>query len=525
MRKITALATRAMRVDARSLTPHLMRMGLAFFILMQLVSAGVAFSSQAPGKTFFQSIIYTNAIFASFVVTLLFANSITEEKEERTLPLLQIADVPALSILLGKFAPRMISILLILVVQLPYSLLAVTLGGVTLHQVLASYLAVAAYVVLIGNVSLWCSVIFRTTANAAGLAGILVLLYHALPALAHAILIYLQNDSVFGPVAVTGLKWMNTFWQTNVFVQLSQILAAGGREPYFSLQFASNMVIGCLFFGLSWMVFDWFNREIEAAPVARRATRRKAGSARRSRVWSHALVWKDFRFVAGGRRSIAYRMIAYSLLAFIVTGTHSGWNLRRIDLEESASIVAALLFFGFIPMEVALLVGATFHREVKDKTIANLMMLPKSTATIAYSKLAGAFIGVIPSLFFLLLSLAFAPEIVNEILKEIGRSENFLLGGIIIANVVAHLLLYYHLVAYISLSFNGWWALFIAYLVQYFGCIVPVSLVGIFVGAFNIRVPDGVEYLIGILAAAVVFVLVVLLHLLIGRALEKIAAA
>ncbi|MEW4490603.1 ABC transporter permease subunit [Thalassoglobus sp. JC818] len=525
MRKTTALATRAMRVDARSLTPHLMRMGLAFFILMQLISAGVAFNSQAPGKSFFQSIIYANAIFASFVVPLLFANSITEEKEERTLPLLQIADVSPLAILLGKFAPRMISILLILVVQVPYSLLAVTLGGVTLHQVLASYLAVAAYIVLIGNISLWCSVIFRSTANAAGLAGILVLVYHALPALLHTIFVLFQNDTVFGQIASAGVSLMSKYWQTNVFVQLSQILATGGSQPYFSLQFVSNMLVGVLFFGFSWMVFDWFNRETESAPVASKSTRRAARATHRPRVWSHALVWKDFKFVAGGRRSIVFRVVAYSLLAFIVAGVHSGWRLNQLDVEESAGIVAAFLCFGFIPLEVALLVGGTFHREVKDKTLANLMMLPESTAKIAYSKLAGAFIGVIPSVFFLLLSLAFAPGIVSEILKEIGRGENFAIGMIIVANVVAQLLLYYHLVAYLSLSFNGWWALFVAYFVQYFGCLIPTTLVGIFVSAFNIRFSEEFGYLLGMIAAGVVFVLVLLLHVLIGRTLEKKAAA
>ena len=62
---------------------------------------------------------------------------------------------------LGKSTSRLLGAILLLLVQLPFTLLAITLGGVTLNQVIAAYFSLMAYMVLLANVGLLCSVIKR----------------------------------------------------------------------------------------------------------------------------------------------------------------------------------------------------------------------------------------------------------------------------------------------------------------------------------------------------------------------------
>ena len=115
--------------------------------------------------------------FATLAGPLMFATCITEEKEEQTLGLLRMANVGPLSLLLGKLAPRLASALLILIVQFPFTLLAITLGGVGWSQVFAAFCTLLAHVFLIANVGLFCSVVGRRTGSAVGLCAILLFGY------------------------------------------------------------------------------------------------------------------------------------------------------------------------------------------------------------------------------------------------------------------------------------------------------------------------------------------------------------
>ena len=82
-----------------------------------------------------QSLTWVNIWFITLVGVTYFSSAITEEKEERTLGLLRMADIGSGSILLGKWAPRVVGMLSLVAVQFPFTLLAITLGGVTQAQV------------------------------------------------------------------------------------------------------------------------------------------------------------------------------------------------------------------------------------------------------------------------------------------------------------------------------------------------------------------------------------------------------
>ena len=91
----------------------------------------------APGLHFLQEMVWLNLVFITLAGLSYFASAITEEKEEMMLGLLRMTDLNPVAILLGKSTSRLVGALLLLLVQVPFVLLAVTLGGVGLLQIAA----------------------------------------------------------------------------------------------------------------------------------------------------------------------------------------------------------------------------------------------------------------------------------------------------------------------------------------------------------------------------------------------------
>ena len=73
-----------------------------------------------------------NFLIICFAAISYFSAAITEEKEEGTLGMLQLTKLSPFSILLGKSTSKMIGGLLVLLVQVPFAMFAITLGGVRL---------------------------------------------------------------------------------------------------------------------------------------------------------------------------------------------------------------------------------------------------------------------------------------------------------------------------------------------------------------------------------------------------------
>ena len=104
---VMALCERSLRVDARAWGPHLARFGLMIGILaaVWMTQYSMAFLG-APGLRFYQNILYLNLFFMTLLGIGFFSTVITEEKEEDTLGLMQMAGISPLGILLGKVGGR-----------------------------------------------------------------------------------------------------------------------------------------------------------------------------------------------------------------------------------------------------------------------------------------------------------------------------------------------------------------------------------------------------------------------------------
>lgn len=501
---ISALLARAMQMDARMLRTHLFRLGFVALIYGSLLVAQLqAMGRGAPGLYFLQGIVYLNALFITMAGVSFFSSAITEEKEENTLGLLQMAGIGPMSVLLGKSTSRLIQAFMLLLVQFPFTLLSITLGGVTMQQVLAAYASLLAYLIGLANLALFWSVVCRKTGNAAGLTSLMLVLYFIAPFFAdglHAELlsrgwgrgelgtwIHLQVLSMLQIVGDSEIWRRLTVIMATGFgsaTASSQVLTGGwGDLPRFlydtimSTQVVTNTLFGLLCFIAARMAYGPFTRDVDQLTDTRGLVLRSTSKARMftaGRCWNNPLIWKDFQFLTGGYSMAIVKWFVYAALlgVIIVANYYSEYGYRRmIDWPSVIGIFASCLVM-FLVLEAALFAARIFHDEIRLQTMSALLMLPRSIPYLGYSKMVGCLMGLLPGVSWLVVCGILA--VTNDWFRGLsGRhphdyGNGFLLDVVFNPALWGSLLaasIFLHLTTLLSL-FVKWGALPLAFLVM-----------------------------------------------------------
>jgi hypothetical protein len=511
-----ALFTRSLRLESRQIKSYGARMallGVTFIALLITHSMGSFFG--APGLRLFSSIVYIDFFFISIAATSYFASAIAEEKEEMTLGLLRMTSLSPVSILLGKSTTRSLSVIMILAAQFPFTILAVTLGGVGISQVVAAYCTLGAYIVFVSNLALLCSVMCKRAKNAGGLTLFLLLVFFILP-LAGPLLLQLMGFGVpmpFGPVPFMGgrglwgsiFKWM---FDASAFTRLLEIMTTGFSGSAVGFQVISNLTLGAILFLLSWLVFDFFTREEKQAAPARGLAFRRTSALRRlgaRRAWSRPLIWKDFHFLSGGVPGIIIRYIVYGAVLAIVGYIfyRAGFPVRQLAFDYDGFGLAVMVIADIgLFLEMCYFASRIFKEEIKWKTLPAITMLPIPTYKLAYHKALGCLIALIPAATYFVLGAFISPIRFGDII--VGTAYG--LPGVIF---------FLYLVVFFSLIVKRG-ALGLAFLVAYIASMVfSVFVQFAFRGAFSIGL---------VLAYTILAGLIIGLHFAIGALLRKAAA-
>ena len=228
---IFALFGFSRRLESRHYTTYLARTVVAGVILLYLFLSHVGGSmTGAPGLEFFTAVVYVNLVFITLAGFSYFASAIAEEKEEMTLGLLRMTRLSPLAILLGKSASRWIGVTLLLLVQLPFTFLAVTLGGVSLGQIVAAYVMLFAYLVFVSGLAVFCSLLAPTTAKAGFLVGAALLLFYIAPSGGNLLLDFMVGKGVLtksGAVVTDVRAFLELVRLSSPIERVRQILATG----------------------------------------------------------------------------------------------------------------------------------------------------------------------------------------------------------------------------------------------------------------------------------------------------------
>lgn len=485
IRPIFALFTRAVREDSRAKAPYIARGVLAAVILMFLF-----FTEQtskfmgAPGMMFFMSVVHINFFFVTLAGIGYFSSAITEEKEETTLGLLRMTSLNPLSILLGKSTSRLFGAVLLLLAQFPFTLLAVTLGGVSIGQVVAVYCTLAAYVFFLCNLALFGSVVCKRTGAAASLTGLLLFAFYVVPSWVEALLQlairlkYVSAKSGIARVLEPVFGWMRA---ASPYTRLEQILRTGFSDTPVGFQVLADVAMGAGFFLLAWVCFDRFTRnETESAP-RRGFLFRKTSPLRLfgpGRAWTRALFWKEFHFSTGGKTGMLVRFVGFGLLAVYwawMLGIPRRGNSRHWD-AIGYSMMAWMYFF--FALELSLAASRLFRQEIKWKTLSSLGMLPVTVGHIAWQKVAASLVACLPAAFYFLIGFALtAKDIAHSFAHD--HDSGYVLGVLIL--VVLETVFFLFLVLFLSLIIKRGalpLAVAIAYLGNMFAGLSSVMTIG-----------------------------------------------
>jgi ABC-type Na+ efflux pump permease subunit len=411
LRPLFALFVRSLREDTRSRLPTILRAALVALILLILWSNQRSFTNRAtPGREFFLMIMMLNLGFIAIAALSIFSSAIAEEKEDETLTLLRMTRLSALAILFGKSTSRLLSALLLLAVQIPFTLLAITLGGISLNQVWGAYAILGTTTFFLCNLALLSSVYSRTTLRAGFLTGFVGgLIYVVLPFI--GIITTLRMGGPPTAAALSGGTFAQQAWglvlQANPMWALIALLESSLGGVLSVKHLWINVIGGLVCFALSWLLFDRFCKQApEAAPRVRKA---RNGRVRRwgpvGRSWKRLpLAWKDFHFMIGGRFGFFIRVALGAAIfgAIYWFTTDSAARYGRVRWDEAGAVVIACAGF-CAGLELLLLSGRILGSERQRQTLSSLVGLPWSTGKIIRQKILGCLPVFLP---WLLLALA-----------------------------------------------------------------------------------------------------------------------
>ena len=424
LRPLFALFVRSMREDTRSRLPTILRAALVVLILVILWSNQRSFTNRAaPGREFFLMIMMLNLGFIGVAALSIFSSAIAEEKEDETLTLLRMTNLSALAILFGKSTSRLLSALLLLAVQIPFTLLAITLGGVSLDQVWGAYAILGATTFFLCNLALLASVYSRTTIRAGFFTGFIgVILYAVLP-----IIGIVTSLRAVGPAGIGagGGTFAQQAWgwiiQANPIWALAMLLdnRIGGAVSINHIWI--SVIGGFVCFALSWLLFDRFCRQApEAAPRVRKA---RNGKVRRwgpvGRSWSRfPLAWKDFHFMIGGWSGLFLRVLfgaaIFGIVCWIFLESEPNRYYRPSHWrEEICAVVLGCAAF-CAGLELLLLCGRIFGSERQRQTLASLVGLPWTTGKLIRQKILGSLPVFLPWVLLALVAITFAWDAIAE---------------------------------------------------------------------------------------------------------------
>ncbi len=487
---VFALLERSLRVDSRAWSSHLARLGLIGAIYCSLCYALITSSMfGAPGLNFFRGIAYLDATFMTLLGVSFFATSITEEKEEDTLGLMLMAGISPLGILVGKSGGRLWQSLLLIAVQYPFVLLAVTMGGVMAAQITAVTVALLAYMVFLSGFGLLCSTSAPRSQAAVAWMVVGLCVYCLVPVLAkehylsHATWLIKQS----GSRATATAYWTLIEWTSNVciFVAIQDLMTTGVGGSFLSVQVISNLSAGILCAGLSWLLFGLATRDPATEATSRGLVTRRtlsafstgAGTNRLSSfrpapcTWSNPFIWKDFHFVSGGAGMLIVRTIYFGYLgitALAIENKHDGYMMGWFYLTM-------FILWLSVTIDAARVLSRSMQDEVRGQTLSSLMMLPRSPVGIVYSKFAGALIGWLPGPMIALAVTIVSPANRECLVELTARQQGF---GLLLITLVLYFSLIPHFAAVLSL-YVRWGAVALAIgltIGLYFGLIMVVML-------------------------------------------------
>ncbi|MEZ5966763.1 MAG: hypothetical protein R3F56_23190 [Planctomycetota bacterium] len=293
------LVARNLRVGERAWGPTLVRFLIAGAALLVLWTAqSTRFATGGPGGQILAGLAWLDQWGLIIAGISLFPSLVTEEREQQSLPLLRLAGFGAAGFLLGQSFSAFAYCALVLAVQVPFLMLAVTLGGTSVTPVLATLLVLAVTASLVYAAALLAGAWARSARSAARTAGLLV-----------ASVTFLPGTLAGLETRVLGTSHLATFAQSLAPALLEQAHMPVLDWPLLRSALGLQLGLAALFLLLAFVVFERRQADAPTATTARVAVQRgryPTGPAAFAALADRGPGrWSYWRFVALGHLGIA----------------------------------------------------------------------------------------------------------------------------------------------------------------------------------------------------------------------------
>jgi hypothetical protein len=177
------------------------------------------------------------------------------------------------------------------------------------------------------------------------------------------------------------------------------------------LQVLTNLIAAAVAFSLAWWAFPRFALQTDSGVTARGtlpASKKLPRWFRVGRVWKNPFLWKEFYFICGGDLIAILKFLVLLALLPAVAVFHrsTSWNMTWMTVDDLLA-THAIIMVVVIMAELAINASRVFQEEVQRQTLVSLLVLPRSIGHLAYSKVGGAMLGIIPALLCLGIDILF----------------------------------------------------------------------------------------------------------------------
>jgi len=421
-----ALFAQRLNRDCRNWKFHIVLAGVILFLFGQSALVTTSFGAwnrlNAPGLLFLQAWGTVSLVLIVIFGNGYFVGLIAEEKEQGTLGLLKLTGIGPVGILIGLFGSRLLQVLVLFTLQFPFIIWAVTLGGVTAHQVVALFLTLLSTLFLIGNLALFASVVCSNSATANGVCYLFLFVIGASYGFSLLLIDLISKGLIVFPgvEAVQFLcdRFVSLIAMLSPYHRMREIVTTGYAETLLNWQVAAALLLGGMFFRLSVLRFERFTNQTEPVAAAGGITQTAApasknGLRKSQRCWDNPYLWREFQFASRGFAGIGQGLLTACVLTvilqLILPLLLSPFGFTDDTILDFQKVLWGFWMFGcsigviIVPLAA---VASTLTTEIKNQTMGTLFLVGRPPQSILASLVFGRWLNVIQVLGWWLIGIA-----------------------------------------------------------------------------------------------------------------------
>ena len=227
----------SMVIDSRNGWYYGQRIAIGLSVAL-IVYISRSTNSGSKGLELISLLFYSTLILSTFACISIFSSAVTNDKENGTLPLVMMTGAKPWSYISSKFTTKFFQLLSLLLIMVPPTFLGITLGGVTVTQVVDLYIYLIVWLFFIGAISLWPSVLFQSKQEATIISIIFVSIFLI-------ITVFTEYSALnrFSQIASNTPKSVYSFNEIYIYFFISLIiLCSAAKNLHFGILFPISFI-------------------------------------------------------------------------------------------------------------------------------------------------------------------------------------------------------------------------------------------------------------------------------------------